>query len=158
MILKYRETVLQEMDSELWERVAAMIGTNHEATFSANALRKRYNALKQNGFKVGEDFVEEDENEDNEEDCDPPLRTNDKEIRMSLDETRSTVSERTSAATPVSGSDQTSTQTSIEFDQPQGTLVGDAPDKVEAVTTETSERDAVKKIGPPSILVDYESE
>lgn len=67
MLLKYRETVLQEMEGELWKRVAIKIGKDFGATFSADALRQRYNALKRNGYKVGEEFVEEGESSDGSE-------------------------------------------------------------------------------------------
>ena len=73
MLLKYRESVLTEMEPDLWQRVATKIGNDYEATFSADALRKRYNALKINGFRVGENLPDEDEQNDVAKTTDPRL-------------------------------------------------------------------------------------
>ena len=76
MLLKYRESVLTEMEPDLWQRVATKIGNDYEATFSADALRKRYNALKINGFRVGENLPDEDEQHDVAKTTDPRLLSN----------------------------------------------------------------------------------
>ena len=76
MLLKYRETVLTEMEPDLWQRVANKIGNDYEATFSADALRKRYNALKINGFRVGENLPDEDEEDAMAKTTNPQLLSN----------------------------------------------------------------------------------
>ena len=126
MLLKYRETVLTDMEPEIWQRVATKIGNDYEATFSAESLRKRYNALKTHGFRVGQNLPDEDEQDDMAKNTDPRLLHNDSFARSITNPFNVVVNGTGNIA-------QTDTFMDSNISRSQSLLYDDAEDRFEAV-------------------------